>query len=265
MHESASSGSASSGSAASDPGPVPGALRIGLRYVRGLRQDAAERLLAAREQRPFRDIDDLALRARLDGRSLERLALAGALASLGGCESGSGSQLGRRDALWQVARVARPAGPLFAEDRGDAGSPAPLRPMSALEQTHADYRATGLSTGPHPMAYARAELAGKGVSTCARLEQMPAGRRVRFAGAVIVRQRPGTAKGMLFVTVEDETGMAQAIIRPDLLAEQREVIVSSGGLVIEGLLQRRDGSSSVRAEKVWPLARLAPTPSHDWH
>ena len=91
------------------------------------------------------------------------------------------------------------------------------------------------------------------------------GDTVRFAGAVIVRQRPGTAKGMLFLTLEDETGMAQAILTPDLLDEHRDTIVGSAGLVIEGPLQDRDGSRSVRAQKLWRIDRLVPTPSHDWH
>jgi error-prone DNA polymerase len=125
--------------------------------------------------------------------------------------------------------------------------------------------AAGLTTGAHPIAYARANLRAHGVVTTAELERLPAGLKVRFAGSVIVRQRPGTAKGMLFVTLEDETGMAQAIVNPDLLAEHRQLIVSSPGLVIEGILQRRDGSMSIKAERFWPIQRLAETPSHDFH
>ncbi|MCG8459246.1 MAG: hypothetical protein MI919_23465, partial [Holophagales bacterium] len=248
--------------------PARGSIRLGLRYVRGLRRETGERILEERRRRPFDGVDDLALRARLDPRELERLALAGALASL---EPGAdGRSLSRREALWQVARVARPAGPLFAGDRADAPASSPLPEMSPIENTWADFRATGLTVGPHPMAYTRAALRGHGVVSCARLERLAAGRQVRFAGSVIVRQRPGTAKGMLFVTLEDETGMAQAIIRPDLLQERRDVIVGSGGLVIEGQLQRRDGSLSVRAEKIWPLDRFVstrhhPAHSHDWH
>jgi error-prone DNA polymerase len=93
---------------------------------------------------------------------------------------------------------------------------------------------------------------------------MSNGRRVRTAGSVIVRQRPGTAKGLLFVTVEDETGMVQAMVTPKLLSENRLTIISSPALVIEGRLQQRDGSMSIRAERLWPLESLASVPSHDF-
>lgn len=169
----------------------------------------------------------------------------------------------RREALWQASRVARPTGPLFAGDPGTPGSP--LAEMDSLEETIADFVTTGLTPGGHPMRYARADLDRQGVVTCAALARMPPGDTVRFAGAVIVRQRPGTAKGMLFLTLEDETGMAQAILTPDLLEEHRDTVVGSAGLVVEGPLQDRDGSRSVRAEKIWRVDRLTPTPSHDWH
>ncbi len=233
---------------------VDGSMRLGLRYVRGLHRDVGLRIEQERRRKPFASLDDMAFRCKLDGPSLDRLALSGALAGFG---------LARREALWQAARVARPAGPLFVEDTGEPGSP--LASMTHLEETAADFESTGLTPGAHPMAFARPNLNHQGVVTCAQLEELPAGRKVRFAGSVIVRQRPGTAKGMLFITLEDETGMAQAIIGPDLLAEQREVISTSGGLTIEGILQRRDGSMSIRADRVWPITRLEKTPSHDWH
>ena len=232
-----------------------GTVRLGLRYVRGLRREVGERIAHERSRRPFADLDDLALRCQVDDQQLKRLAFAGAFAGLG---------LERREALWQAARVGRDAGPLFAGDRGDSGS-SPLKEMAPLEETTADFRSTGLTVGHHPMAYARADLRTQGVLTCAQLEELPAGRIVRFAGAVIVRQRPGTAKGMLFVTLEDETGMAQAIFDPDLLAKSRDIISGAAGLVIEGQLQRRDGSMGIKASNCWPIDRLQKTPSHDWH
>ena len=137
--------------------------------------------------------------------------------------------------------------------------------MAPLEETVADFRSTGFTVGHHPMAYARRDLRRQGVLSCAELERTATGRIVRFAGSVIVRQRPGTAKGMLFVTLEDETGMAQAIFDPDLLARHRDLIAGAAGLVIEGPLQRRDGSMSVKARRCWPIERLHKTPSHDWH
>jgi error-prone DNA polymerase len=175
--------------------------------------------------------------------------------------------MGRREASWQVARAARPTGPLFHDQPGQAGSP--LRPMTPLEDTVADFQTTGLTVGAHPMAFARRALRRQGVLTCAELDNVPSGRDVRYAGSVIVRQRPGTAKGMLFITLEDETGMAQSIVDPDLLAKRRTVIVGAAGLVIEGTLQRRDGSATVKARDIWPINELADEPvrmaSHDWH
>ncbi len=230
-----------------------GSARLGLRYVRGLSAATGERIAAERRARPFESLDDLTVRCRLGDRDLERLAQAGALASFG---------LTRREALWQAARLARPAGPLFEGEPPRAGSPLPE--MSPLEETVADFRTSGLTAGPHPIAYARRQLKAWGVTPNGELPRLPAGRRVRFAGSVIVRQRPGTARGMLFVTLEDETGMAQALVTPDLLQEHRRVIVGSPGLVIEGILQKKDGSLSIKAERFWPLYRLEETPSHDF-
>jgi error-prone DNA polymerase len=114
------------------------------------------------------------------------------------------------------------------------------------------------------MTYVRAALRRRGVRTAAELAGLANGQRVRTAGSVIVRQRPGTAKGMLFITLEDETGMAQAIVTPDLLRDHRRTIVGSPGLVVEGILQCRDGSVSVRAEKFWAIRELSAAPAHDF-
>jgi error-prone DNA polymerase len=123
-----------------------------------------------------------------------------------------------------------------------------------------------MTTGPHPIAHFRDALKAHRVVPCAELDRLPAGRTVRIGGSVIVRQRPGTAKGLLFLTVEDETGMAQAVISPDLLRDHREVITGNPALAIEGQLQKRDGSISIKAERFWPLVELAraATPSHDF-
>jgi len=136
--------------------------------------------------------------------------------------------------------------------------------MTRYEETVADFRGTGMTVGPHPLAYSRAELERRGVIPTAHLSRLPRGARARIAGAVIVRQRPGTAKGTLFLTVEDETGMAQAIVAPALLRAHRATIVGNPGLVIEGRVESKDGSVSLRAERFWPLAELVPTPSHDF-
>ncbi len=233
---------------------APGALRLGLRYVRGLHREKGDALVAARAERPFASAEDLAQRLRMRYGELNKLAYAGALASFG---------LTRRQALWQVSRLGRPAGPLL--DDQPSGAPSPLREMPPLAETIADYQSLGVTTGPHPVAFARRHLRSQGVVTTAELEQIPAGSQVRFAGSVVVRQRPGTAKGVLFITLEDETGMAQAVVGPDLLKEHRQLIVGSPGLVIEGVLQKKDGSLAIQAQRFWPLDRLAETPSHDFH
>lgn len=234
-----------------------GAVRLGLRYVRGLRRDSAAAIEQARREHPFRNLDDLVSRGGLQASEIDQLAYAGALTSF---------DAGRRDALWQAARAARPAGPLLADlDRENRPQRSPLPKMSAVEETAADYRATGLTTGPHPFAYSRRALRRHRVATTAELLRGRAGARVRFGGAVVVRQRPGTAKGVLFVTLEDETGMAQALVTPDLFERYRKVIVGATGLVIEGILERRDGSVTVKAERFWPVEQLVAAPSHDFH
>jgi error-prone DNA polymerase len=136
--------------------------------------------------------------------------------------------------------------------------------MSPAEETVADYTGAQLTLGPHPVSYYRAQLAAKGVTPASELDGLPNGRRVRTAGSVIVRQRPGTAKGLLFLTLEDETGMSQAVVSPDLLKDHRKLIVGSPGLVVEGILQKRDGTLSVKGERFWSLKKLVEVPSHDW-
>ena len=233
---------------------VSGALRLGMRFIRGLDRKIVERVLRRRAEQPFETVEDMASRCRLRYRQLDRLAQSGALASFG---------LTRRQALWQMARLSRPAGPLF-EKEPPRNTASPLPEMSPLGETVADYATTGVTTGPHPIAYARESLKTRGVVANAELDRLPPGLVVRFAGSVIVRQRPGTAKGLLFVTLEDETGMAQAVISPDLLQEHRQLITRTPGLIIEGILQKRDGSLSVKAQRVWPIDNLAETPSHDF-
>ncbi|MEO8504052.1 MAG: error-prone DNA polymerase [Acidobacteriota bacterium] len=237
-------------------GGASGAVRIGLRYVRGLRKQSGEGVARARQRNAFRDVDDFVRRSALHQDEVAALAEVGALASLG---------LTRRAALWQSAQAVRTAGQLFnGPDERRANEPSPLPEMTRLEETFADFHGAGLTTGAHPMAYARPGLNRRGVVTAAELPRVESGRRVRTAGSVIVRQRPGTAKGMLFLTLEDETGMSQAIVTPDLFRENRTTIVGNAGLIVEGVLQKRDGSVSVKAERFWPIRDFAETPSHDF-
>lgn len=280
-----------------------GAVRLGLCCVKGLRHETGERILArqkaeGRRQKesqkesqkqsqkgevrnaPYRSIDDLATRAQVSREELRVLAEIGALSALGG---------DRRTALWQAERgpeidIVR-SGDLEIEsmDRspdlpinrsGDdpvTRSPdhqitSPLRQMSLLERVAADYSGTGLTIGPHPMALVRASLATRGVLRAGDLKRIRPGRRVRVAGAVITRQRPGTAKGFVFLSMEDETGIANAIVTPQVFGEYKRVIVDSPYLIVEGVLQNQDGSVSVKVDRVDALEHGAPpVESHDFH
>jgi error-prone DNA polymerase len=218
-----------------------------------LRQGTGESIEREQAADPFRSVDDLARRCRLRSDELDLLAHAGALSAFGRT---------RRAALWQVAKVAREAGPLFAEAATD--DPSPLPEMTPIEQTRADYVSTEITTGPHMLAHLRRPLHDRGVLSASELRQRKDGDRVTAAGAVIVRQRPGTAKGFVFLTLEDETGMLQAIVRPDLFKKQRAVVVGSGALVVEGKLQKQDGSLSIRAERFWTIPEFERMPSHDF-
>lgn len=231
--------------------PPSGAIRLGLRYVKGMRREAAERIEAEQAARRFASIEDLAERCRLRRDELTALASLGAL-------PGSG----RRAALWQAAQVEKPKGPLFADLT--TATPSPLDEMTPMEETAADFAVASITTGPHPMEYYRRALDRRRVVPAAALPDQPAGRRVRTAGSVIVRQRPGTARGLLFLTLEDETGMSQAVVMPDQLKKHRRTIVSSSGLIVEGVLQKKDGSLSVKADRFWPIDRLERIPSHDF-
>ncbi|MCB1054954.1 MAG: error-prone DNA polymerase, partial [Acidobacteria bacterium] len=165
-------------------------------------------------------------------------------------------------ALWQVARLSRDAGELY-QDQADA-VPSPLPEMSEVDRMIADFEGTGLTTGAHPLTYLRPTLSRMGVVPAGLIERLEPGTRVRVAGSVIVRQRPGTAKGVLFVTVEDETGMIQAVVRPDQLERDRQVLVASPGLVIEGILRSKDGSWTIQGERYQALSEVVETPSHDF-
>jgi error-prone DNA polymerase len=241
-----------------------GPVRLGFNYVRGLRKETAEAIVAAR---PFTSITDLALRVpgiRKD--ELRMLAEIGALNSLGASN--------RRDALWEAERALRPAGPLFEaqEDPSPTGprplapGPSPLAPMTAPERIRADFHGTGLTIGPHPMYLYREGLRARGVLPAAELAYVKGGRTVRVAGCVICRQRPGTAKGFLFLSLEDETGIANAIVEPDLFDANRQALVTAPYLLIEGVLQNQQGAISIKLRRAEPLDFAAvSTPSHDFH
>lgn len=140
--------------------------------------------------------------------------------------------------------------------------------MSASERLVADYAGSGLTIGPHPMSFRRHELSMRGILRASDLPGVRTGRRVRTAGMVITRQRPGTAKGFVFLTLEDETGIANIIVRPDLYDKERVTLVGAPFLIVEGVLQNQDGVTSIRAERVFRLEGLsadAAIESHDFH
>jgi len=269
------------------------ALRLGLRYVRGLREEAGQALVRERMQAPFTSIHDLTRRVpELRKDELTTLGEIGALNAVASteypvpsktfviptpermrvAEESRNSVLGtrysrlhRRDALWQVERAVREAGPLL-EKLPEPDSPSPLQPMNHEERLVADFHGTGLTVGPHPMAYRREWLNAMGIRRASELRDIPSGKRLRIGGCVITRQRPGTAKGFVFLSLEDETGVANAIITPDLFHRNRVLLASERFLAIEGILQNQDNVISVKAERVLPLfVTNAETVSHDFH
>jgi error-prone DNA polymerase len=171
----------------------------------------------------------------------------------------------RRDALWQVERVTRPAGELY-EELHEADGNSPLTPMTRPERMEADFRGTGLTIGRHPVAYHRGELNKLGACRAIDMQQLQDGSLISVAGWVIVRQRPGTAKGFVFLTLEDETGVANVIITPQLFDKYRLVLVDHPFLLISGKLQNQDNVFSVKAKSVRALSfKVAAAPSHDFH
>jgi error-prone DNA polymerase len=273
-------------------------LRLGLRYVKGLSEQSGEAIVRERMKRPFLSIDDLHHRVpELRKDELRKLAAVGALNfiqespksnvqrpmsqtkaeeqtldighwTLDKKEADTMSALpsiNRRDALWQVERVARAAGELY-EELHEADGNSPLTPMTRPERMAADFRGTGLTIGRHPVAYHRAELNKLGACRAVDMQQMRDGSLITVAGWVIVRQRPGTAKGFVFLTMEDETGVANVIITPQLFDKYHLILVDHPFLLITGKLQNQDNVFSVKAKSVRALSfNVAAAPSHDFH
>ncbi|MBN2371800.1 MAG: error-prone DNA polymerase [Vicinamibacteria bacterium] len=232
-----------------------GAVRLGLHSVKGLRREAGERLVAERGRAPFASLQDLADRAGVRRDELQRLAEIGALAPFG---------LTRRAALWQVERASRAAGPLFRGVEPDDDGASPLPEMTYAERLAADLAGAGVTAGKHPLALHRGELRARGVKSAAELARLRDGARAAVAGAVICRQRPGTAKGFLFLTLEDETGLANIIVRPDLFARFKSTLVDASVLEVVGRVQAREGLS-LRAEEVRPFDAGLRVSSRDFH
>ncbi len=242
-------------------------LRLGLNYAKGLRQSSAQALLAARTNDGlFPSVDLLVQRVpELSRKEVTLLAHIGALNWLGSPERCTGQPprvLHRREALWQAAQAARPVGPLLRPahpssdttcDSSASTEQVRLRPMTASERLAADFAGTGLTTGPHLLAYRRSALCRQGILPADALTHCPNHSHVRIAGCVIARQRPGTAKGFVFLSLEDETGIANVIITPGLFEEQRLLVTRSRFLLVAGPVQNQDGVIHVKAQNISPL------------
>ena len=237
-------------------------IRIGLNYAKGLRQSSAESLLAAREScGTFRSVDDLVQRVpELNRKELVLLAQIGALNSIDAVEH-------RRDALWQVEQAGRPVGPLLRTPPAQASHLSmPLRKMTTDERLAADFAGVGLTCGPHPMSYHRSALSQRGFLTADDLTRSSNNTFVHVAGCIIARQRPGTAKGFVFLSLEDETGIANVIITPDLFERERIIVTRNRFLNIEGTLQIQSGVIHVKAYRITPIdITTAGVHSHDFH
>jgi error-prone DNA polymerase len=235
----------------------------------------------------FASLEDFVKRSGVNREELATLAEIGALNAFG---------YHRREALWQIEKAIKPAGELYEEGARDLGlgasadvlaagveplsspsglapsaqplapAPCPLQPMTITERLVADYAGTHLTIGPHPMALRRRELSLRGVLRAVDLPRERQGRRIRVAGTVITRQRPGTAKGFVFLTLEDETGISNIIVRPDVFARERVVILQEPFLLVEGILQNQENVTAVRAERVEGIAGVAiAVDSHDFY
>ncbi|MGC2403365.1 MAG: error-prone DNA polymerase [Acidobacteriaceae bacterium] len=233
-------------------------LRLGLMYARGLRQEAGDAIVASRGHM-FRSAEDLTERVPLlQRKEVTLLARIGALNRLDGIGH-------RRDAVWQVEEAIRPVGPLLKGQRGHHAS-SPLRQMTTDERLSEDYSGTGLTVGKHPLHYRRQELRAMKVLTSSELREYRDGEYVRAAGCVIARQRPGTAKGFIFLSMEDETGIANVIVTPDLYERERLVVSRSKFVLVEGSLQNQDSVVHIKAKRIQPLSFTdLEVRSHDFH
>ncbi|HEU4366304.1 MAG TPA: error-prone DNA polymerase [Candidatus Krumholzibacteria bacterium] len=231
------------------------AVRMGLRYVKGLAATTGDRILAARRERAFVSVEDVVTRAALDDRARTKLAEAGAFETLAG---------GRREALWQARGTREPAPIEMAGDEREVA----FTDLSELETVVWDYEATGSSTRGHPLGAMRERLAALGLPDARSVNAHPNGRRVRYAGLVIVRQRPSTAKGVVFMTLEDETGFVNVVLWQDVFDRHALLAKTSSFLGVTGKIQRESDVVHVVAESLWEpdsLRTPAGARSRDFH
>jgi error-prone DNA polymerase len=233
------------------------AVRLGFCLAQGLSQAGAERIVAARKNQAFDNVEDLARRAELDRRDLRCLAAAGALEALSGH---------RHQAYWQVAGIE--TGAHILRDAPVAEPPAVLPPPTEGENIVADYASTGLTLGRHPLALLRSRLARLRFATADELKLLPGGTPARAAGIVTGRQRPGTASGTVFVTLEDETGYVNVIVWPHLIERQRRELLGARLMGVEGVLEREGEVMHLIARRLTDHSALLgklETASRDFH
>lgn len=234
------------------------AIRLGLRQIRGFSEADARRLEQARARQPWRDVEDLCLRAELDSRARARLADAGALRALA---------RDRHQARWQVAAVQAQL-PLFAQVEAAPEVAVELPVPSVAEDLFADYATLGTTLGPHPLALLRRNLRALGCRSSAELADVEHGDSIAVAGVVVGRQRPQTASGVTFVTLEDEHGMVNVVVWRDLAERQRRALVGSQLLKVSGRLEQEKGVRHLiarRLEDISPLLQGLDVRSRDFH
>jgi error-prone DNA polymerase len=230
-----------------EPDTETHALRLGLRMIKGMREAAANRLVMARSTESFRNVQDLTNRASLDRHDLAVLAEAAALRGLAGH---------RHRARWEIAASEKPMDGLPLQSNHQAESVS-IRPPSEIDDTRADYASTGLTLGRHPIALLRRMLHRRRARTAVELNDLPHGSRVRACGLVTMRQRPMTASGTIFLTLEDETGYVNAVIWPRLWEKQRAEILSATVLAIDGVMETDGEVHHLIADRVHDYSELA--------
>lgn len=237
-------------------------VRLGLNYVKGLRAQTARALVVARNAAPFTSLRDLVRRVPLlNKKELAILAELGALNALPKQEQ----DRHRRGALWQATAAARPVGELLEAAVNDSEM-SPLDAMTPKERVYSDFRNSGLTIGRHPMSFHRPHLRESGVLDSEQAKRQRNGAIIQIAGCVITRQRPGTAKGFVFLSLEDETGIVNVVVHPDLFERQKTACVAEPYVCIKGIVQNTWNVVSIKAADVQPLALGQQTiQSHDFH
>jgi error-prone DNA polymerase len=231
-------------------------VRVGFNYIRGLRKDVAEMIVAERENGSYKSVDDLVRRVpAINKREIRALSTSGAL--------NFDNTVHRRQALWESELAIQPKGDLFAHTSEETGDPAFLKKMTGFQLVNADLKKTGISIGKHPMAFLRVEMNKKGVLSAVRASELRRGDIASVAGAVIVRQRPMTAKNVVFITLEDETGHSNFVVMPDVFEKFRAVINQSDFLIIKGIFEERNMIKALYFEPIYGVETKVS--SHNFH